>query len=54
MESSPAPSADRPPRPGRRGARVLLSLAAFAALVLGASAVIALLVALARYASRLV
>lgn len=45
-------TADRAPRtsPGR----VLLALAGFAALVIGASGVIVLLVALARYADRLV
>ena len=52
MDTSPAPSPDRPPRTSR--GRVLLALAAFTALVVGASAVITLLVALARYADRLV
>jgi hypothetical protein len=52
MNSASAPSPDHRPRAGR--GRVLLALAAFSALVLGASIVITLLVALARYADRLV
>ena len=55
MNSTPAPSPDHRPRASRGGrAGVLLALAAFSALVLGASIVITLLVALARYADRLV
>jgi hypothetical protein len=60
MDSSPiapspphaSPGEARAPRTSR--ARVLLALAAFTALVVGASGVIALLVALARYVDRLV
>jgi hypothetical protein len=46
------PGPDR--APGASRGRVLLALAAFTALVVGASAVVALLVALARYVDRLV
>jgi len=49
---APDGSAVRPPRTSR--GRVLLALAAFTALVVGASGVIVLLVALARYVDRLV